>query len=335
MSFAEGDPPFGIGLTGPPGVSHLTLLGIQWSGTGFSILVVTARLAVRLKIFRKLQIDDYFIIAATILNIAWCITCTVIGRDLYAFVDSSRTPTSSQEDLFKHSTRSLRGNLINYIIMWSCLWAIKFSFMAFFYGLGNRIKSQRILWWGVLAMIVASYAVSIGLLDYQCLGSPASDFSGISYVALHFAWSTLTGVVILSGNIVWRARIPLKKKLALTFFCSLTVFMVVIAIIRVTGTDDITWLQLCNSIEMTVAIFVACFASFRSLYSHSKSSRQDGGPTAFALRSPGREHIVVQSTFSTDVTSNEYSIRTQSPNESQDVLWADQKVSDTSTVISS
>ncbi|KAI0381479.1 hypothetical protein F5Y04DRAFT_255590 [Hypomontagnella monticulosa] len=64
--------------------------------------------------------------------------------------------------------------------------------------------------------------------------------------------------MIVSGNIVWRARIALKKKLALAFICSLTFVVIVISIIRlirVAGTADISRLVLWNSLEMTIGKF--------------------------------------------------------------------------------
>ncbi|KAI0165169.1 hypothetical protein GGR52DRAFT_97695 [Hypoxylon sp. FL1284] len=339
-----------------PTITHSTLLGFQWSGTGFSILVVAARLAIRLKTFRRLQIDDYLITTGAILNIAWCVLWTIIGNDLYASSHSDPAPTSSQHGANnshnKESQHRMLANYIlaSYIVMWSCLWAVKSSFMAFFYGLRNRVRSQRILWWIVLVLIVASYIACIAMLNYQCQGNKASDSAKYclsrGVLDQERRWSILkttmdivtdVSIVILSGNIVWRAQIPLKRKAVLTFFCSLTVFMVVIAVVRVVGTGDITRLQLWNSIEMTTAIFVACFASFRSLYSRSRSSRQDKEPTVSASdRAPAREHILVQSTFSMDVTSSEHPLWDRQPStESQDVLWAEQKVPGTSTYISS
>lgn len=66
-------------------------------------------------------------------------------------------------------------------------------------------------------------------------------------------------VVVLSANIVWRARIQWRKKVALGLICSLTVILVIVAIIRITiwsvgAFGDYSWLILLNSIEMTLGI---------------------------------------------------------------------------------
>lgn len=64
-------------------------------------------------------------------------------------------------------------------------------------------------------------------------------------------------VVVLSANIILRARIQWRKKVILGLICSLTVIMVVIAIIRIAVwsrglVSDLSWLMLFNSVEMTI-----------------------------------------------------------------------------------
>ena len=60
----------------------------------------------------------------------------------------------------------LAVNLISY----TCLWAVKFSFLFFFKGLGRQVQRQRMLWWSVFAFLVVSYAVAVGLCtDWRCL----------------------------------------------------------------------------------------------------------------------------------------------------------------------
>lgn len=73
---------------------------------------------------------------------------------------------------------ALHGNLASYICSWSCLWSIKLSFMVFFHGLGRQIRSQQILWWGVLCFIAATYIICISLFDYGCLTSRGLDILG-------------------------------------------------------------------------------------------------------------------------------------------------------------
>ncbi|KAL8850284.1 MAG: hypothetical protein Q9221_004794 [Calogaya cf. arnoldii] len=82
-------------------------------------------------------------------------------------------------------------------------------------------------------------------------------------------------------------------------FC-LVVITMIIAIIRVAlvGSDnktqlDATWMYLWSAIETSVAIIVACLATFRNLFSR-ENGRQPGnkpiqpGPSSFFVRGGGR-----------------------------------------------
>ncbi|KAI1373951.1 hypothetical protein F4677DRAFT_427726 [Hypoxylon crocopeplum] len=350
MSSFQGSAP-AIALAKGPGISHRTLLGILWSGAAFSILIVGARLAIRLKLLSHLKVDDYLVIFAMLCNLGTAIIWSVLGSNLYLTLDSISQDDGLSDpmnlmNLLDKTGTALHANLASFILMWTCLWSIKLSFMAFFYGLGNRIKSQRILWWAVLAFVAASYLVCIGVLDYQCMTSNGfgiittcfsqhildREYAGTRVAAV---LDIITDILLItvSGNIVWRARIQLNKKLALAFICSLTVFMVVVAIVRVAGPADSTWLLLWNSIEMTVAIFVACIASFRSLYTHTKSSRKDN---ALALQQlPRRQRSIVRYTFNKDAINNEYSLWVrQASQDDWASVGADQKATKTEIAIS-
>ncbi|KAI0381478.1 hypothetical protein F5Y04DRAFT_281008 [Hypomontagnella monticulosa] len=165
-----------IFLEEPPGISHVALMSIQWSGTGFCLMVIAVRLAIRWKIFSRLKIDDYFAVVGALLNLASSILWTIIGNSFYGILDGSDESMTSQRALGEVGL-ILRGHLIGAALMWSCLWSIKLSFMAFFHGLGSRIKSQRILWWSILVFVVISYVICISVLDYQCIASKGSEIS--------------------------------------------------------------------------------------------------------------------------------------------------------------
>lgn len=73
---------------------------------------------------------------------------------------------------------------------------------------------------------------------------------------------------------------------------------------------------------MNTAIFVACIASFRSLYCQSKSSRQEETPQSYPLKEPSARRILA-STFGTDTVlgaENSYWAR-QPSHDSREGLW--------------
>ncbi|KAI0452782.1 hypothetical protein F5B21DRAFT_526627 [Xylaria acuta] len=285
MSFSP--PPLSINsdVLPSPSVTRSSLLGTLWFGAAFATISVTARLIIRRTILKRLQIEDYLVIVAVCLHMSSAILWTILSDDLYLTLDSVKN-LSDIGTFLDRSGVSLHADLANYVIVWTGLWCVKLSFMAFFRGLGRHIKAQRYLWTGVLIFVLASYFVCIGVLDYRCLTSAGFDIITVcaSQQTTNYEYTgaritavldivTDASIVVVSGNIVWRVQVPRRKKLALGGICSLTIFIIVVAIVRITGPPDQTWILLWSSVEMTTAIFVACIASFRTLYIQHNSSQ--------------------------------------------------------------
>lgn len=79
--------------------------------------------------------------------------------------------------------------------------------------------------------------------------------------------------------ILWRVKIPLRRKLILLAIFSLTVIVMVVAIVRVTVVysahtkkSSLEWLFFWSSVEVATAIIVACLGSFRQLYVTSQNT---------------------------------------------------------------
>lgn len=62
------------------------------------------------------------------------------------------------------------------ILFYSCLWAIKFSFLAFFLQLGSKVKAHRIWWYIVLVVTIGVYIASVADIDYGC------SLGGLEYI---------------------------------------------------------------------------------------------------------------------------------------------------------
>ena len=82
-----------------------------------------------------------------------------------------------------------------------------------------------------------------------------ADTLGIAYLERSMSYKVI--VIGVSANILWKAKINLRKKLALVGICSLTAVVIIIAIIRIaiatSSTNmDLTWLILFGGIEESV-----------------------------------------------------------------------------------
>lgn len=93
-------------------------------------------------------------------------------KELYFGIEiASRQITVIPANIDTLIVNFLRSILGSYLVQYTALWCVKFSFLFFFHGLGRNIKLQRIVWWCTLAFLIISYIICIATVDYRCLGS--------------------------------------------------------------------------------------------------------------------------------------------------------------------
>lgn len=152
---------------------------MAWAGVAISFGFLLFRIYVRLRIFRRLFIDDPFLIAAWLMTLANAIIWQVTVEPLYLTVGLvSGQITSPPQDFISKSFTYLHAQFSSYVLYYTSLYLTKFSFLLFFRKLGNKVKRQRVIWWSALLFVIASYAVSFGISDFSCLvGSKAAALS--------------------------------------------------------------------------------------------------------------------------------------------------------------
>jgi hypothetical protein len=147
-----------------------------WAGTVISLAVLVVRITLRLKLVGRFALDDCLVIAAFGFDLASTLIWTILSGNLYLTLTNVANPDlAALLDLLNRVATSLHGNLASYFCTWTCIYLVKLAFMVFFHGLGKQIRFQRILWWCVLVFLVASYAVTLGLMEYKCLTSSGMD----------------------------------------------------------------------------------------------------------------------------------------------------------------
>ena len=127
----------------------------------------------RVRIFRRLHLDDVFVFGALIMTLANASLWQATSQQLYLSiaVSSGQIPLPPPDFLSQIYT-FLHGELASLFLYIASLWLVKFSFLWFFRGLGKKIRRQRMLWWCVSAFTGASLCVCLGMFDYRCLAGP-------------------------------------------------------------------------------------------------------------------------------------------------------------------
>ncbi|KAK4247234.1 hypothetical protein C7999DRAFT_14670 [Corynascus novoguineensis] len=169
--------------------------------------------------------------------------------------------------------KALHGIFIQGILSITGVHAVKLSFLLFFRRLGRQMPKYMIFWWFVAFVTLASYAVSIALVEYKCMlssldvvffectanGETARQWTYmIAYCTIDAASDVL--ILFLPVVILWQVRLTIRKKLVLGAIFSLTLVTVAVTIIRGTiyegkvatdgsQTQNIAWAWFWLSIE--------------------------------------------------------------------------------------
>ncbi|MCJ1271129.1 hypothetical protein MMC22_011028 [Lobaria immixta] len=261
-----------------------TFLGVIWGGLAIAMIFVVIRLFARLKTFKKLFADDFFVIFALILALASAIVWQIFAKYMFQMlaVAYGSPPGPNFATQFEHYSKSSAAVVI---LFYSTLWAIKISFLIFFKRLGKNVTRQNLLWWPIFGFTMATYFASIGAIPYSCFmdsldevlrncsTNSAARFQEVA-LKLNCAWDVLTDftIMLIPISILWGTQMEFRRKLALMFIFSLVIITVVFSILRtstvasLTRQPDPSWLYMWSAIEATVAIVVSCLASFRSLF---------------------------------------------------------------------
>ncbi len=144
--------------------------GIAWGGVALAWIFLLSRIAVRIKAFRRIYADDAMVLIACL----FLMTNTLIWQfskgalyEVIAVESGQLYPPPS--DLPDRAQSYLRRSVAVIAFFYSGLWAIKLSFMLFFRRLGRNVRNQKIMWWTILAIVVATWLACLGTIQYGCL----------------------------------------------------------------------------------------------------------------------------------------------------------------------
>lgn len=150
-------------------VNSQAFSGIMWGGTAASLCFLIFRVFVRLRYFRILYADDFFVLTAWIMLLANSITWQTQQAALYDSFKLSKGQLQPTADMLAAEQSLLRANLAVLILFLFCLWSVKISLLVFFRRLGHQVRGQKIWWWFVVGSTILTWAICISVLPYRCL----------------------------------------------------------------------------------------------------------------------------------------------------------------------
>ncbi len=185
---------------------------------------------------------------------------------VYTMEDVSNGVIPVPPTFMENMRMGLYGMYIQGVLSITGIHAVKLSFLIFFLRLGRHVTEHFVLWCIAAFVSLASFAISIGLLESKCTLSSleivitqcttkaavdrqrtymvayctidaVSDILSMSH-SFHSDTRSITSqdankpVLCVPIAILWRVRLSLRKKLVLTAIFSLTLFTVAVTIIR-------------------------------------------------------------------------------------------------------
>ncbi|CAI6339394.1 unnamed protein product [Periconia digitata] len=278
-----------------PRIPRATFEAVVWSGLAFCTLALAFRCFIRIRVFNRLQADDLLTVFAWLLLLATALTWRFNLDGLYelAIVSSgSKVPAPNFVEL---SERFLKSSLAVKLMFYIGLWTVKLNFLILFYQLGSSIRSFHIFWWIVTVFTVCSGLAVIGNIHYVCLVSPleyiqlhCADKAAVRYQIVTLKTNCALDVVsdalivIFPIAILHNVRINRARKFALGGLFSLVVITIATSIVRVIFAGhngeaekvEMTSFWFWCYVELSVALLVACLASFRTLFAHQEKARK-------------------------------------------------------------
>ncbi|KAI9831272.1 MAG: hypothetical protein M1826_003711 [Phylliscum demangeonii] len=201
---------------------------------GLAMIAATARFVVRLRLQRRLFLEDIILLFACALLIAGTGLLYKILETLYFMEDLILSPQTAFSRL---PPAFFQAMVYNQNIVWAYLvvssttvFAVKFTFLSFFRALVDR-QQKMLRYWRVVVVIT---------------------------------------------------------KVVVGFFLCLSIVIMITAIVRVsglatpTGTIDVAWILFWQQVEACVAVALASFTAFRSIFVAEASKRREARGQASA-----------------------------------------------------
>ena len=138
------------------------------------MLAALTRLGLQLKFYRRLQLDDCFLIFACICLTASTALCYTHVGDLYRNQELNYDPSLLLYLMQEHVDVAARINTYLKVydsstsLLWTVIFAVKFAYLAFFRRLVDRVRPLVIYWRIVVGLCVVSYPIGIISIYISC-----------------------------------------------------------------------------------------------------------------------------------------------------------------------
>ena len=144
------------------------LQGVLGAFLGVATIIAVARLVIRVHVFRRLFIDDYFFLLSVAALISSSGLFFALTGPLYLAEQVEAgiaAPSLSFLEGFAHIANIAYAAEV---LAWVTIYTVKFSFLFYFRSLIKRIPKIRTLWWTVFIFCIPTAAIAISAPFIEC-----------------------------------------------------------------------------------------------------------------------------------------------------------------------
>ncbi|KAL1639425.1 hypothetical protein SLS58_008006 [Diplodia intermedia] len=280
--------------------------------TGIAVITVAIRFIIRLQYMKRVLLDDYFLLFGA----ACLVTSTSVlywhTEQLYLLEALNTIPTKvivAMDEVMPLLESNMKIQTF-VSTNWTAIFAVKFSFLAYFKVLVWHISPRlKFYFWFVIAFTAVSWGFSVSMGFILCpyfgmeggesmLWNACEEVQKLTQYptvkcmpntprVLNISLTTIVTAVDVSTDmlvvtfpiaIIHRAHMSRRQKIGLGTFLSLSLVMVIIAIVRIVGSVrgngaqlDVSWEYLWQHLEACVAVMMGSITAFRGVF-----NREDG-----------------------------------------------------------
>jgi hypothetical protein len=245
------DIPIPSSLQWSPRISPKVFSGAQFLALSLAICACASRTSLRVYRFKRVTVDDVFLILACLFFAA---STGVIeyGKNLmYYSTYMNLGLVEHPVENYKHYgyVFSVVDNIVT-VFVWAAIFCVKLSFVLFFRQLISRVRNVQIWWWLVFVAVCCAAPVNMFMGFYICpefnenlirSSCPTASIISKTYTYL---WTScildiVTDLLVITIPVVllWKVKIDLRRKIALLTVLCLSVFMIVISVVRIALID--------------------------------------------------------------------------------------------------
>ncbi|KAL3475584.1 hypothetical protein BJX99DRAFT_259359, partial [Aspergillus californicus] len=295
-------------------ISQQGLSALMWIGLILSVIFIAIRTQVQYANSRHFYVNDYWIFFALLCHIATVIVYQVAIPPMYEVQYFDYTTQTMTPAFMARAALYLRLQFAVDFLLWTTLWAVKFSLLFFFWRLFDSVRSpMRFFWWTMCAVTAATWVTLVVLQNLAC--DPIRDFftlgkcssaRDVYYSNLIFRFVVGTDIagdiliMIIPYPLLPKLQIPRTKKTILAAIFFLPIIPIIFAVCRLVianpkneNVDPIKF-QVYSMLENSSAIVTSCLPSLRLFVVNSRA--QFSGGSGYKYKH-GREYAAGQGDY--------------------------------------